>query len=115
MSRVPQLTNAHTMRAIMSAFSRLPELLTKIFERDLDAVIIELLIFSAKLIALTGTAVEKLAYHSHRGVRLTFESRRADNVDGAIEIKIIDIMVEIAHLQPCHGLAADSKHLRSRP
>ena len=56
-------------------------LLAQIFECDLDALIIELLVVGAELIAATGGAVEELGYHSDRRVRLTFEPRRAANID----------------------------------
>lgn len=43
-------------------------LFAQIFERDLDALIIELLILGAELIAAIGGAVEKLRYHPDRDI-----------------------------------------------
>src|SRR5207253_2426030 len=73
-------------------------LLAKMLERDLDALIKKLLILGAKLVATIGAAVEKLGYYAHGGMRLTFQPRRASNIDRAIEIIIVDIVIELAHL-----------------
>src|SRR5438093_1035427 len=72
-------------------------LFTQVLERNLDAFVVELLIVCPKLIATTGGAVEELSHLADRGMRLSFEMGRAANVDGAVEIKIIDVFVGLAH------------------
>src|SRR5262245_62000298 len=69
----------------------------QVFEGDLDAFVVELLIVAAKLIAAIGAAMEELGDHPDRGVGLAFEPGRAANVDRAIEVEIVDIVVELAH------------------
>src|SRR5882672_292502 len=88
-------------------------LFTEGLECNLDAFVIEGLKVAAKLVAATGGAIEKLAYPANRGVRLTFEGGRAPNVDCAIEIEIVDILIGLADQQPRHGLLADAQHLRA--
>ena len=53
---------------------------------------------------------------SERGItmRLAFEPGRAANVDRTVEIKVVDIVVEIAHQQSGHRLIADAQHLGAR-
>jgi hypothetical protein len=89
-------------------------LFTQIPERSLDALVIELLIVGAKLIAAIGAAMEKLGHHSDRSMRLTFEPSCAPNVDRAIEIKVVGIVKEVADQQARHGLVADAQHFCSR-
>src|ERR1700720_1345595 len=86
---------------------------TQVLERNLDAFVIEGLKVAAILVAATGGAIEKLAYPANRSVRLTFEGGRAPNVDRAIEIEIVDILIELTDQQPRHGLLADAQHLRA--
>src|SRR5882757_7871034 len=86
-------------------------LFTQVLECNLDAFVIEGLKVAAKLVAAIGGAIEKLAYPANRGVRLTFEGGRAPNVDRAIEIQIVDILIGLADQQPRHGLLADAQHL----
>ena len=50
-------------------------------ERSLDAIVIEFLIVAAEFFAAIGGAMEKLRHDPYRRVRLTFELRRAANVD----------------------------------
>ena len=88
-----------------SARARRPQksLFAQILERNLDALVVELLIVAAKLIAAVGAAMEKLAHHSDRSVRLTFEPGCAPNVDRAIEIKVVDIVKELPTSRPATG------------
>src|SRR5262245_52110700 len=58
--------------------------------------------------------MEELAHHPNRGVWLTFEPGRAPNIDRAIKVEVVDIVVELAHKQSRDGLVADSQHLRAR-
>src|SRR5258705_72143 len=88
-------------------------LFAQILERSLDAVVVKLLIVAAKLVAASGTAVEKLCHHSHRSMRQTFEPRGAANVDRAIKIKVVDIVIEVADQQARHRLVADAQHFRA--
>src|SRR5688572_24619859 len=85
----------------------------QVLESDLDAIVVELLIFAAKLIAPIGAAMEELADHPDWGVRLAFEAGRAADVDRAVEVEIVDVVVEVAHHQAGDGLVADAQHLRS--
>src|SRR6476661_5994179 len=88
-------------------------LLAQVLERCLDAVIVELLEVTAELIATACAAVEELVHDSDRGVRLTLKEGRAAKVDGAIEIEVVDVVIELADQQSCHGLVADAQHLRA--
>jgi len=72
-------------------------LFTQVLECHLDAFVIEGLKVAAKLVAATCGAIEKLAYPANRRVRLTFEGGRAPNVDRAIEIEIVDILIGPLH------------------
>src|SRR5262249_18233501 len=71
-------------------------LFAQIFERHRDAVVIELLVIAAKIAAAIGAAMKILRHHTDWRVRLAFESGRAANIDRAVEIEIVDIVVEIA-------------------
>ena len=62
-------------------------LFAQILERDLDALVIELLVVAAKLIATVGAAKEELAHHSDRSVRLALEPGRAADIDRASRSK----------------------------
>ena len=75
-------------------------LFTQVLECHLDAFVIEGLKVAAKLVAATCGAIEKLAYPANRRVRLTFEGGRAPNVDRAIEIEIVDILIGLADQRP---------------
>src|SRR5437667_8734106 len=68
-------------------------LFTQVLERHLDALIIEFLIVGTKLIAATGSAVEELRNLADRSVWLSFKLGRAANVDGAVEINVVDVVV----------------------
>src|SRR5262245_54653657 len=85
-------------------------LFAQILERSLDAVVVELLIFGAKLVAASGTAVEKLCHHSKRSMRQTVEPRGAANVDRAIKVKVVDVVIEVADQEARHRLVADAQH-----
>ena len=52
-------------------------LFTQVLERNLDTLVVELLIVAAKLIAATGAAVEKLVHHADWRVRLSLKDGRA--------------------------------------
>jgi hypothetical protein len=80
----------------------------------LDTLVVELLVVAAKLIASACAAVEKLAHHSDRRVRLTLKDGRASKVDGAIKVKVVDIVKELAHQQAWHRFVTDAQHLGSR-
>src|SRR5262245_6970972 len=89
-------------------------LFPQILERYGDAVVIELLVIAAKVAAAIGTAMKILRNHADRRMRLTLEPGRAANVDRAIEIEVVDIVVEIAHHPSGHRLIADAQHLGAR-
>src|SRR5215813_8744851 len=89
-------------------------LFAQIFERHRDAVVIELLVIAAKVAAAIGPAMKILRHHTDWRVRLAFESGRAANVDRAVEIEIVDIVVEIADQQSGHWLIADAQHRGAR-
>src|SRR5262249_60047086 len=78
------------------------------------AVVIEFLVIAAKVATAIGAAMKILRYDSDRRMRLAFESRRAANVDRAVEIEIVDIVVKVAHQQSGHRLIADAQHLGAR-
>src|ERR1700716_142169 len=97
-------------QAFVSHLCELPRpgkmLFTQVLERHLDALIIEFLIVGTKLIAATGGAVEELGYLADRSMWLSFELGRAANVDGAIEINVVDVVIELTHQQARHRLVA---------
>ena len=57
--------------------------------------------------------MEELADHSNRGVRFTVKPGCAPDVDRAIEVEIVDVVVELTHKQAPHRFVADAQHLRS--
>jgi hypothetical protein len=83
---------------------------TQVLKRNLDSLVVELLVVGAKLVAAIGGAMEKLAHHSNRGVRLTIELGGAPNVDCAIEVNVDDVVKELTYQQSWYGLVADAKH-----
>src|ERR1700704_400003 len=89
-------------------------LFAQILERHLDALIIEFLIVGTKLVAATSGAVEELGYLADRSVGFAFKLGRAANVDGAVEIKVVDIVIELSHDQALHGLVANAQDLAAR-
>src|SRR5215470_2734953 len=106
---------AHGAESQLSAQRRSREsLFTQILERHRDAVVIELLVIAAKVAAAIGATMKILRHHTDWRVRLAFESGRAANVDRAVEIEIVDIVVEIADQQSGHWLIADAQHLGAR-
>src|SRR5206468_1408944 len=91
------------------------KLLAEIFQCDLDALVIHLLIAGAILITAICAAMEKLDHRSDQGLTLTFDACGASDIDHAVEIEVIDIVVELAHCWSTRRLVADAKHLCSRP
>src|ERR1700730_15300551 len=85
-------------------------LLTQILERHLDAVVIELLIVATELIAAIGRAIEELDHLAHRGVRRPLERGVAADIDGAIELKVVDVVIELTNQQSWHRLVANPQH-----
>jgi hypothetical protein len=86
-------------------------LLAQVLERDLDAVIIELLVVGAELVAAARAAVEELTDNADGRVRLTLEECRAAYVDGAVQIQVVDISVGLADQQAWNRLVPDTQHL----
>jgi hypothetical protein len=89
------------------------DLFAKIFEGDLDAFIVQPLIVAAELLATVGPAMEELAHHPHWGVRLTFKFRCAAHVNRAVKVIIINVMIDLADVQPIGRLAANAQHFGS--
>jgi hypothetical protein len=88
-------------------------LFAQVLERDLDAVIVKLLIVRTELIAAIGPAMKELAHHANRSVRLPFQLGRAADVDRAIEIDVVDVVIKLAHQQARDGFVANAQYLRS--
>jgi hypothetical protein len=89
-------------------------LFAQILERDLDPLVVHLLIVSTELIAAVGRPIEELGHFAERGVWLSFKFGCAANVDGAVEIEVVDVVKGLTNKQPWHWLVTDAKHLGSR-
>src|SRR6476646_4071343 len=85
--------------------------LAQVLKCNLDALIIEFLVVGTKLVAAAGGAVEELDHFADGGVWFPFELGRAADVDGAIQIQVVDVVKELAHQQPWHRLVANAQHL----
>src|SRR4030095_767916 len=89
-------------------------LFAKILQRNLDAVVVKLLIIAAELVTPIGPAMKKLADHPDGGIRLTFELCRAADVDRTVKFVIIYIMIDLADQWAVGRLAAHAQHLGAR-
>src|SRR5262249_38153142 len=90
------------------------ELLAEILQGNLDTVIVELLIVAAELVAAIGPTMKKLTDDPDRGMRLALEFGGAADVNGTVEIIIINVMIDLPDLQPVGRLAPDTEHLGPR-
>src|SRR5262245_52287536 len=88
-------------------------LFAQVLECDLDAFVVELLIVGAKLLAAIRGAIEELYDPADRGMRFPFKLGRAADVNRAVEIKVVDVVIELANQQSRHGLVANAKHFRA--
>ena len=88
-------------------------LFAQILERDLDALVVKLLVIAAELIATTRPAVEELVDHTNRRVWLSLKHRRASNIDSPVKIKFVDVSVDLSNEQAWNRLVANAQHLSS--
>src|SRR5262245_13424106 len=89
-------------------------LFAQVLERNLDALIVELLIIAAELIAAVRPAVEELTDDTDRCVWVSLKHRRASDIDSPVKIKIVDVVVELPNQQSWNWLVANAQHLSSR-
>jgi hypothetical protein len=71
-------------------------LFAQVLERYLDALIVEFLKVSTKLVAAACGAIEELGHLADWRVCLSFELGCAADVNGAIEIKIVNVLKDLA-------------------
>src|SRR5262245_42974130 len=55
--------------------------------------------------------MEELADRAYRGMRRPLELRRTADVNGDVEIVIINIMIDLAYLRPVDRLTSNAQHL----
>lgn len=72
-------------------------LLSEVFQGNLNSIVVHLLILGPELLAAVGGAVEKLADLANWRVWLAFEKSGAADVDRAVEIEVVDVLIELAH------------------
>src|SRR6185503_20344937 len=89
-------------------------LLAEILQGNLNSVIVHLLILGPEFLAPVGGTMEELDHHPHRSLPWPLDPRRAADVDHAVEIEVVDVMIELVHLDASGGLIADAQHLRAR-
>src|SRR6476659_4326476 len=89
-------------------------LLAEIFQRNLNSVIVHLLILGPEFLAPVRGTMEELDHHPDRGLPWPLDPRRAADVDHAVEIEVVDVVIELVHLYTAGGLIADAQHLRTR-
>src|SRR5258708_8907403 len=89
-------------------------LFTYVFEGNLNAVVVEFLVFGPELITATGAANKKLDDRWYRRVGGKFHPRCTADVRKTVEIVIDNIVKQLADVYSLHGLIADPQHLRPR-
>ena len=89
-------------------------LFAQVLERDLDALVVELLIIAAELLAAVRPAVEELTDGTDRCVWFSLKHRRASNIDSPVKIKIVDVSVDLSNEPSWNRLVANAQHLSSR-
>jgi len=89
-------------------------LFAQALECDLDALVVELLVIAAELIATVRPAIEELTNDTDRRVWFSLKQSSASNIDSAVKIKIVDVVVKLPNQQPWNRLVANPQHLSSR-
>src|SRR5258707_129647 len=103
LKRLPRLPGLSAQICVQSHRPRI-FLFAQVLEGDLNALVVEFLIVATELVAAVGGAMEELADRSDRRMRLSLELGRAADVDSAIEVDVVDVMVDLTHQQARHGL-----------
>jgi hypothetical protein len=68
-------------------------------------------IIAAELVTAVRTAMKELAHHPDGSIGLTFELCATADVDRAVEVIIINVMIDLSDQWPIGGLAAHTQHL----
>ena len=89
-------------------------LFAQVLERYLDPLIVEFLIVSTKLVTAASGAIEELGHLADWRMWLSFELGCAADVNGAIEIEIINVLKDLADQQPWHRLVANTQYFGAR-
>src|SRR4051812_636065 len=94
--------------------SRQTPLFAEIFQRDLDPFVIHFLVLAAELLAAVGGAMEELDDVGDRCPFGRLDACGAAYVDHAVEIEVIDIVIELPHRHTPGGLVTDAQHFGAR-
>jgi hypothetical protein len=90
------------------------QLLAKVFQGNLNAVVIEFLVLGSELITAAGAANKKLDHRCYRRMGRKLHPRCTSDVRKAVQIVIDDVVEKLAYLHSFHRLIADPQHLRPR-
>src|SRR5258708_19997663 len=87
------------------------QLFSKILHRDLDAIVVHLLVFGLRLLTTLRAAMEKLDHIRNRGTRRPIERvdpRRRAHIAETVEIEVNHVVIQGAGIYPPPSLLADS-------
>src|SRR5262245_33061377 len=86
-------------------------LLSEVLQGDLNSVIVHLLVLGSIFVSSIGGAVEELDDYGNWRLTRPLDPRGATHVDHSIQIEIVDIVIELVHLDAARRLVTDAQHL----
>src|SRR5262249_10912837 len=91
-------------------------LLPKILERDLDAVVVHLLVLGQELLAALCAAMEEaddVANRDTTGPIDRVDFRRRSDIEKTVEIEVIDVIIQGTDVDAPQRLVADAEHFQA--
>src|SRR5258707_4577794 len=88
-------------------------LFSEILHRDLDAIVVHLLVFGLRLLTTLRAAMEKLDHIRNRGTRRPIERvdpRRRAHIDETVEIEVNHVVIQGADIYAPRRLVANAEH-----
>ena len=79
------------------------QLLTEVFEGNIDAVVIELLVLVLELIAATCPAMEELGDRPDWRIGRSIHPCRRSEIDETVQVVVDDIVIQLADLYSSTG------------
>src|SRR5258706_106556 len=101
------------IRANRSQATLVRGLFSEILHRDLDAIVIHLLVFGLRLLTTLRAAMEKLDHIRNRGTRRPIERvdpRRRAHIDETVEIEVNHVVIQGADIYAPRRLVANAEH-----